>query len=127
MSTEIDYINHVVIGAGINVNQDTFSDDIKATASSLKPVSYTHLLRHGYKLKVVNTKPDQINQSMHYNPLLYLQDSTSIMQVVNLLVENTSGNAEAEKEDFFVKAERQLYMALMGYLFYCLLYTSRCV
>ena len=36
MSTEIDYINHVVIGAGINVNQDTFSDDIKATASSLK-------------------------------------------------------------------------------------------
>lgn len=75
-------------------------------------------LRHGYKLKVVNTKPDQINLSMHYNPLLYLQDSTSIMQIVNLLVENTSGNAEAEKEDFFVKAERQLYMALMGYLFY---------
>ena len=36
MSTEIDYINHVVIGAGINVNQDTFPDDIKATASSLK-------------------------------------------------------------------------------------------
>ena len=36
MSTEIDYINHVLIGAGINVNQDTFSDDIKATASSLK-------------------------------------------------------------------------------------------
>ena len=58
-------------------------------------------LRHGYKLKVVNTKPDQINQSMHYNPLLYLQDSTSIIQIVNLLVENTSGNAEAEKEDFF--------------------------
>ena len=36
MSTEIDYINHVVIGVGINVNQDTFPDDIKATASSLK-------------------------------------------------------------------------------------------
>ena len=36
MSTEIGYINHVVIGAGINVNQDTFPDDIKATASSLK-------------------------------------------------------------------------------------------
>ena len=68
--------------------------------------------------KHVNNKPDQINLSMHYNPLLYLQDSTSIMQIVNLLVENTSGNAEAEKEDFFVKAERQLYMALMGYLFY---------
>ena len=54
-------------------------------------------LRHGYKLKVVNTKPDQINQSMHYNPLLYLQDSTSIMQIVNLLVENTSGNARQRR------------------------------
>lgn len=36
MSAEIDYINHVVIGVGINVNQDTFPDDIKETASSLK-------------------------------------------------------------------------------------------
>lgn len=36
MSTEIDYINHVVIGAGINVNQDDFPEDIRKTASSLK-------------------------------------------------------------------------------------------
>ena len=36
MSTEIDYINHVVIGAGINVNQDEFPEDIRKTASSLK-------------------------------------------------------------------------------------------
>lgn len=75
-------------------------------------------LSHGYKLKVVNTKADQIHLSMHYNPLLYLQNSTSIMQIVNLLVENTSGDKEAEREDFFVKAEKQLYMALMGYLYY---------
>ena len=36
MSTEIDYINHVVIGAGINVNQDDFPEDIRKAASSLK-------------------------------------------------------------------------------------------
>lgn len=36
MSTEIDYINHVVIGVGINVNQDTFPEDIRSTATSLK-------------------------------------------------------------------------------------------
>lgn len=36
MSTEIDYINHVVVGAGINVNQDDFPEDIRKTASSLK-------------------------------------------------------------------------------------------
>ena len=36
MSTEIDYINHVVIGVGINVNQDSFPEDIRKTATSLK-------------------------------------------------------------------------------------------
>ena len=36
MSTEIDYINYVVIGVGINVNQETFPDEIKETATSFK-------------------------------------------------------------------------------------------
>lgn len=75
-------------------------------------------LRHGYKLKVVNTKPSEIGASMHYNPMLYLTNTTSIMQIVNLLIENTNGDASQPHagEDFFVKAERQTYMALMGYL-----------
>lgn len=77
-------------------------------------------LRHGYKLKVVNTKVEDIGQSMRYNPLLYIQNSTSIMQLVNLLVENTNGDASQPHygEDFFVKAERQLYMCLIGYLYF---------
>ena len=36
MSAEIDYINYVVIGVGINVNQNTFAEDIKDVATSLK-------------------------------------------------------------------------------------------
>ena len=36
MSTEIDYINYVVIGDGINVNQDTFPEELSETATSLK-------------------------------------------------------------------------------------------
>lgn len=36
MSTEIDYINHVVIGVGINVNQETFPEEIRDRAASLK-------------------------------------------------------------------------------------------
>lgn len=36
MSTEIDYINYVVIGDGINVNQETFPEEIRDTATSLK-------------------------------------------------------------------------------------------
>lgn len=36
MSTEIDYINYIVIGVGINVNQEHFPEEIKDTATSLK-------------------------------------------------------------------------------------------
>lgn len=35
MSTEIDYINHVVIGAGINVNQEYFPEELGKMAGSL--------------------------------------------------------------------------------------------
>lgn len=35
MSTEIDYINHVVVGAGINVNQKDFPEEIRTLAGSL--------------------------------------------------------------------------------------------
>ena len=35
MSAEIDYINHVVIGVGINVNTEDFPEEIKKTATSL--------------------------------------------------------------------------------------------
>ena len=36
MSTEIDYINYVVIGTGINVNQTEFPEEIREIAGSLK-------------------------------------------------------------------------------------------
>lgn len=36
MSAEIDYINYVVIGVGINVNQETFPQEIQDRAISLK-------------------------------------------------------------------------------------------
>ena len=49
MSTEIDYINYVVTGAGINANQDEFPEDIKETATSLlleggRPVRRSELI-----------------------------------------------------------------------------------
>lgn len=36
MSSEIDYINYVVIGIGINVNDETFSQEISPTATSIR-------------------------------------------------------------------------------------------
>lgn len=35
MNTEVDYINYVVIGTGINVNQEEFPEEISQTAGSL--------------------------------------------------------------------------------------------
>lgn len=45
MSTEVDYINHVVIGVGINVNMDSFSEEIARTATSLRIESGNHMKR----------------------------------------------------------------------------------
>lgn len=76
-------------------------------------------LERGYELKVVNIKASEIGQSMRYNPLLYITDSTSIIQIADLFIKNTSGGKESSSssnEDYFVKAERQAYMALIGYL-----------
>lgn len=36
MSTEIDYINHVVIGSGINVNMEEFPEELRSKATSLR-------------------------------------------------------------------------------------------
>ena len=45
MSAEIDYINHVVIGAGINVNQEEYPEELKVTATSLLIETGEHLRR----------------------------------------------------------------------------------
>ena len=36
MSAEIDYINYVVVGVGINCNQETFPEELREKATSLK-------------------------------------------------------------------------------------------
>lgn len=36
MSAEMDYINHIVIGIGINANIDTFPEELNETATSIK-------------------------------------------------------------------------------------------
>lgn len=45
MSAEIDYINYVVIGVGINVNQETFPEEIHERAVSLKAETGTSVKR----------------------------------------------------------------------------------
>ena len=74
------------------------------------------LVNAGYKLKVLNT----INfaKSMHYNPFHYIRSEKDILKLVNTIIANTKGDGEKSSEDFWVKAERLLYSALIGYIYY---------
>lgn len=72
------------------------------------------LARHGYDIRVFNTV--DFAQSMRYNPLAYIQNESDILKVVNVLMENTKGEGERSGEDFWLKAERMMYTALIAYL-----------
>ena len=72
--------------------------------------------RSGYKIKVLNTI--NFKKSMRYNPFAYIRDEKDILKLVNTLIANTKGSGEKSGEDFWVKAERLLYCALIGYIHY---------
>jgi type IV secretion system protein VirD4 len=74
------------------------------------------LVKAGYQLKVLNT----INfaKSMHYNPFHYIRTEKDILKLVNTIIANTKGDGEKSSEDFWVKAERLLYCALIGFIYY---------
>ena len=74
------------------------------------------LERGGYRIKVLNTI--NFKKSMKYNPFAYLRDEKDILKLVNTLIANTKGSGEKSGEDFWVKAERLLYCALIGYIHY---------
>ena len=72
--------------------------------------------RKGYRIKSL----DLINfkKSMRYNPLAYIRSEKDILKLVNVIIANTKGDGEKSSEDFWVKAERLLYCALIGYIWY---------
>ena len=74
------------------------------------------LQRAKYEIKVLNTINFQ--KSMHYNPFAYLRSEKDILKLVNTIILNTKGEGAQSTEDFWVKAERLYYTALIGYIFY---------
>ena len=70
----------------------------------------------GYKIKVLNTI--NFKKSMRYNPFHYIRSEKDILKLVNTIIANTKGDGEKSGEDFWVKAERLLYCALIGYIYY---------
>lgn len=57
-------------------------------------------------------------KSMHYNPFRYIRSEKDILKLVNTIIANTKGEGEKSAEDFWVKSERLLYCALIGYIYY---------
>ena len=70
----------------------------------------------GYKIKVLNTI--NFKKSMKYNPFAYLRSEKDILKLVNTIIANTKGEGEKSSEDFWTKAEKLYYTALIGYIWY---------
>ena len=83
-----------------------------------KPVrdSRGKIIYEPYRIKVLNTI--NFSKSMKYNPLAYVRSEKDILKLVNVIIANTKGDGEKSSEDFWVKAERLLYCALIGYIWY---------
>ena len=83
-----------------------------------KPVrdSRGKVIYEPYRIKVLNTI--NFSKSMKYNPLAYVRSEKDILKLVNVIIANTKDDGEKSSEDFWVKAERLLYCALIGYIWY---------
>ncbi|HBF0365804.1 TPA: type IV secretory system conjugative DNA transfer family protein [Clostridioides difficile] len=71
---------------------------------------------NGYEIKILNTI--NFKKSMKYNPFAYLRSEKDILKLVQTIIANTKGEGEKAGEDFWVKAEKIYYTALIGYIFY---------
>jgi len=74
------------------------------------------LKQHNYDIKVLNTI--NFSKSMKYNPFEYIRSEKDILKLVNTIMANTKGDGEKGGEDFWAKAERLLYQAYIGYIYY---------
>ncbi|HEQ2183897.1 VirD4-like conjugal transfer protein, CD1115 family [Streptococcus pyogenes] len=71
---------------------------------------------NGYEIKILNTI--NFKKSMKYNPFSYIRSEKDILKLVQTIISNTKGEGEKAGEDFWVKAEKLYYTALIGYIWY---------
>ena len=83
---------------------------------TLLPEIGAFLERKKYRIKCLNLI--NFRKSMKYNPLAYIRSEKDILKLVNALIMNTKGEGEKSSEDFWVKAERLYYSALIGYIWH---------
>ena len=121
----------VIGGSGSGKTRGYVKQNLMQCESSTYPVSFvvtdpkgtvldevgTLLVRRGeYVIKTLNTI--NFRKSMRYNPFHYIRSEKDILKLVNTIMVNTKGEGEKSSEDFWTKAERLLYCALIGYIWY---------
>ena len=71
---------------------------------------------NGYEIRILNTI--NFKKSMKYNPFSYIHSEKDILKLVQTIIANTKGKGEKAGEDFWVKAEKLYYTALIAYIYY---------
>lgn len=99
-----------------NIMQANTSFVVLDPKGTLLPEIGAFLERKKYRIKCLNLI--NFRKSMRYNPLAYIRSEKDILKLVNALIMNTKGEGEKSSEDFWVKAERLYYSALIGYIWY---------
>ena len=74
------------------------------------------VIHEPYVIKVLNTI--NFSKSLHYNPFEYIHSEKDILKLVTTIIANTKGEGEKASEDFWVKAEKLLYTALIAFIWY---------
>ena len=120
----------VIGGSGSGKTRFFVKPNLMQCTSKLYPVSFIvtdpkgtllvetgkMLERNGYIIKSLNTI--NFRKSMHFNPFSYIRSEKDILKLVNTIIVNTKGDGDKSGEDFWVKAEKLYYTALIGYIWY---------
>lgn len=88
----------------------------KLLAKGRKVVKKGITTYESYRIKVLNTI--NFKKSMQYNPFVYIRSEKDILKLVSTIIANTKGEGDKAGEDFWVKAEKLYYTALIGYIYY---------
>jgi len=82
MSSQIDYINHVTVGVGINVNTTDFPEEIAQTATSLR-IECGHTVKRAPLIAAVMERLEE-----NYETFLETEDLSGLLDRYNALLVN---------------------------------------
>lgn len=82
MSAEVDYIHHVVVGAGFNVNEESFCEELKDTATSLR-IESGQIFKRAELIALILAQFEQ-----DYERFMLQQNLSELMEQYNELLVN---------------------------------------